>query len=43
MANTGSCSTPVSVDISQLNAKDVEEFLLSMNFDASIAAKLRSK
>ena len=32
--------TPVSLDVSSLNPVDLEEFLISLQFDATIAAKL---
>ena len=35
--------SPVSLDISSLNPVDLEEFHISLKFDASIAAKLRGQ
>jgi len=31
----------ISIDVSQLSAEDLEEFLISINFDKNIAAKLK--
>ena len=37
----GGSSQAVLVDVSILNSAEVEEFLLSINFDSTIAAKLK--
>ena len=37
----GGSSEAATVEISQHNAADVEKFLLSINFDSTISAKLK--